>query len=101
MILVTARRDREHGVTLAERAPQRALSALQAPVIDRPAPGALLSAEQVATRLGVERSWVYDHAEELVSCASARGRARGCGRPGGDRRADGHTALAGGRERPR
>lgn len=33
--------------------------------IDRPAPDGLLSAAQVATRLGVERSWVYDHAEEL------------------------------------
>jgi hypothetical protein len=33
--------------------------------IDRQAPDGLLSAAQVATRLGVERSWVYDHAEEL------------------------------------
>lgn len=33
--------------------------------IDRPAPDGLLSAAQVATRLGVERSWIYDHAEEL------------------------------------
>ena len=33
--------------------------------IERPAPDVLLSAAQVATRLGVERSWVYDHAAEL------------------------------------
>ena len=32
---------------------------------DRPAQDGLLSAAQVATRLGVERNWVYDHAEEL------------------------------------
>jgi len=33
--------------------------------IDRPAPDGLLSAAQVATRLGMARSWVYEHAEEL------------------------------------
>lgn len=33
--------------------------------IDRPAPDDLLSAAQVARRLGVERSWVYEHADEL------------------------------------
>lgn len=33
--------------------------------IDRQAPDGLLSAAQVAARLGVQRSWVYDHAEEL------------------------------------
>ena len=32
---------------------------------DLPAQDGLLSAAQVAGRLGVERSWVYDHAEEL------------------------------------
>ena len=32
---------------------------------DLSAQDGLLSAAQLATRLGVERSWVYDHAEEL------------------------------------
>lgn len=32
---------------------------------EQAAPDRLLSAAQVATRLCVQRSWVYDHAEEL------------------------------------
>lgn len=33
--------------------------------MDPSSPDGLLSAAQVAMRLGVERGWVYDHAEEL------------------------------------
>ena len=32
---------------------------------ERAVPDGLVSAAQVATQLGVQRSWVYDHAEEL------------------------------------
>jgi len=41
--------------------------------------GRLLSATEVAVRLGVSRDWVYAYAGELGVCGSAAGSVRGCG----------------------
>jgi hypothetical protein len=54
VIFVTARRDREHGVTVGERPPQRALGALQAPagLVDVQRVGAADAVKQIGVGLG-------------------------------------------------
>lgn len=46
---------------LAEMVARRVVELLQ----ERWAPGALMDAAEVGVRYGVERSWVYEHADEL------------------------------------